>query len=149
MFEIWLLLPYVFNKSWLWGKANGCGSHVCLGDVLVLRRRPPTCRCPRPRPRRRSCSTPCGSPSSTTRAPSRPAPSLPTKLIPIKIAQLKLSRKLPMDMRIPPLKGKILLESNPLKSRTLVRRLAVQGGVTHLPICPLRPSPCASCFGLF
>ena len=30
-----------------------------------------------------------------------------------------------MDMRIPPLKIKILLESNPLKSRILVRRLAV------------------------
>ena len=29
-----------------------------------------------------------------------------------------------MDMRIPPLKIKILLESNPLKSRILVRRLA-------------------------
>ena len=31
----------------------------------------------------------------------------------------------PMDMRIPPLEIKILLESNPLKSRSLVRRLAV------------------------
>ena len=30
-----------------------------------------------------------------------------------------------MDMRIPPLKLKILPESNPLKSRILVRRLAV------------------------
>ena len=30
-----------------------------------------------------------------------------------------------MDMRIPPLKIKIMLESNPLKSRILVRRLAV------------------------
>ena len=30
-----------------------------------------------------------------------------------------------MDMRIPPLKLKILLESNPLKSRILVERLAV------------------------
>ena len=34
-----------------------------------------------------------------------------------------------MDMRIPPLKSKILLESNPLKSRILVRRLAV--GAVH------------------
>ena len=32
-----------------------------------------------------------------------------------------------MDMRIPPLKIKILLGSNPLKSRILVRRLAVDG----------------------
>ena len=30
-----------------------------------------------------------------------------------------------MDMRIPPLKIEILLESNPLKSRILVRRLAI------------------------
>ena len=30
-----------------------------------------------------------------------------------------------MDMKIPPLKFEILLESNPLKSRILVRRLAV------------------------
>ena len=30
-----------------------------------------------------------------------------------------------MDIRIPPLKTKIMLESNPLKSRILVRRLAV------------------------
>ena len=32
--------------------------------------------------------------------------------------------KSPMDMRCPPLKLEILLESNPLKSRILVRRLA-------------------------
>ena len=31
----------------------------------------------------------------------------------------------PMDMRIPPLKIKILLEPNPLKSRILVQRLAI------------------------
>ena len=30
-----------------------------------------------------------------------------------------------MDLRIPPLEIKIMLESNPLKSRILVRRLAV------------------------
>ena len=30
-----------------------------------------------------------------------------------------------MDMRIPRIKLKMMLESNPLKSRTLVRRLAV------------------------
>ena len=34
-----------------------------------------------------------------------------------------------MDMRIPPVKLKILLESNPLKSRILVRGLAVLSGV--------------------
>ena len=65
---------------------------------------------------------------------SRPAPrvsgvtsNLPTKILPAKIAWLKLSWKIPMDMRIPRLKIKILLESHPLKSRILVRRLAVQG----------------------
>ena len=36
-----------------------------------------------------------------------------------------LRASLPMDMRIPPLKLKILLESSPLRSRILVRRLAV------------------------
>ena len=35
-----------------------------------------------------------------------------------------------MDMIIPLLKMKILLESNPLKSRILVRRLAVQAAVS-------------------
>ena len=36
-----------------------------------------------------------------------------------------------MDMIIPPLKLKIMLESNPLKSRILVRRLAV---LRHAPV---------------
>ena len=53
-------------------------------------------------------------------------PSLPTKIIPAKIPWLKISGKSPMDMRIPPLKIKIMLDSNPLKSRILVRRLAVR-----------------------
>ena len=48
-----------------------------------------------------------------------------TKNLPAEIAWLKLSGKFPMDMRIPPLNVKILLESNPLESRILVRRLAV------------------------
>ena len=52
-------------------------------------------------------------------------PNLPTKIIPTKIRGLKTSGKLPMDMWIPPPKIKILLESNPLKSRILVLRLAV------------------------
>ena len=54
-------------------------------------------------------------------------PNLPTNISTTKIAWLKLSRRFPMDMRIPPLRIKILLESNPLKSRILVRRLAVYG----------------------
>ena len=53
------------------------------------------------------------------------APNLPTKIIPTKIAWLKNSSKFPMDMGIPPLTSKILLESNPLKSGVLVLRLAV------------------------
>ena len=36
-----------------------------------------------------------------------------------------LSGKCPMGPGIPPLDTKILLESNPMKSRILVRRLAV------------------------
>ena len=52
-----------------------------------------------------------------------PTPNLPTKNLPTKIAWLKLSGKFPLDMRIPPLKIKIMLESNPPKSRILVRRL--------------------------
>ena len=51
--------------------------------------------------------------------------NLPTKIIPTKIARLRLSWKSPMDMRIPPVIIKIMLESNPLKSIMLVRILAV------------------------
>ena len=56
---------------------------------------------------------------------SLPTPNLPTEIIPTKIPRLKLSGEFPADMRIPPLEIKILLESNPLKSRIFVRRLAV------------------------
>ena len=59
-------------------------------------------------------------------------PNLPTKIITAKIAGLKISRNSPMDMRIPPLKLKILLESSPLKSRILVGRLGV------FVVCPWR-----------
>ena len=52
-------------------------------------------------------------------------PNLPTKLSPTKIACLKLSGRFPMGLGIPPLKIKILPESNPLKSRVRVWRLAV------------------------
>ena len=51
-------------------------------------------------------------------------PNLPTKIIPTKIACLKLSGTFPLGMRIPPLKTKIMLESNTLESRIFVRRLA-------------------------
>ena len=53
-------------------------------------------------------------------------PNLPARIIPTKIAWFRISGKFPMDVRIPPLGIKILLESNPLKSRILVRRLAIE-----------------------
>ena len=53
-------------------------------------------------------------------------PNLPTNITPIEIAWLKLSGKSPMDLGIPPLRIKIMLESNPLKSIMLVGRLAVR-----------------------
>ena len=52
--------------------------------------------------------------------------NLPTKIITTKIAWLKLSVIFPMHMKTPALKHYIMLESNPLKSRILVRRLAVR-----------------------
>ena len=51
--------------------------------------------------------------------------NLPTNITPANIAWVKLWGKFPMGMRIPPLEFKIMLESNPLKSRILVGRLAV------------------------
>ena len=43
-----------------------------------------------------------------------------------KIRWLKVSSKFPMDVRMLPLTVKIMLESNPLKCRILVRRLAAR-----------------------
>ena len=51
--------------------------------------------------------------------------NLPTKNLPGKISWLKLSGESPVGLGITPLKIEILLESKPLKSRILVRRLAV------------------------
>ena len=51
--------------------------------------------------------------------------NLPTNIIPTKIAWLRFSGKSPMGLGIPPLKFKIMLESNPLKSIMLVRKSAV------------------------
>ena len=51
------------------------------------------------------------------------------RIFPTKIRWLKLSGRFPVGMRIPPLEIKILLESNPLKSRILVWRLAVSSGI--------------------
>ena len=52
-------------------------------------------------------------------------PTLPMYIIPTKIAWLKPSRKSPIDLKISPLKIKIMIGSNPLKSTMLVRGLAV------------------------
>ena len=56
-------------------------------------------------------------------------PNLPTNIIPAKIAWLKLSGKFPMGLEIPPLKTKIMLESNPLKSTMLVGKSPGPGNV--------------------
>ena len=62
---------------------------------------------------------------SLTSATVRPISLL--RLSPTKIARLKPSGKSPMGLRILPLRIKLLLASNPLKSRILsIRRLAVQ-----------------------
>ena len=50
-----------------------------------------------------------------------PAPDLPAKTIPAKIARIKMSGKFPVDTRIPPLQIKVLLKSNPRKSRIFVQ----------------------------
>ena len=52
-------------------------------------------------------------------------PDLPTNIVPTNIARLKLSGKSPINMRIPPLEIKIMLESNPLKSTMLVGTMLV------------------------
>ena len=69
----------------------------------------------------------------------RDTPNLPTKISPAKIRRLKLSGKSPVDMRMKPLKLKIMFESNPLKSRILVRRSAVTRHVRVL-FCVTRPA---------
>ena len=50
---------------------------------------------------------------------------LPAEITPTKIRWLKITVKFPTDMRIPLLDIKILLQSNPLKSGIVVRRLVV------------------------
>ena len=63
------------------------------------------------------------------------APNLPTKIIPTKIRWRKTSAKCRMDIRIPPLKFKTLLESNPPTSIILVRRLAICQVISLLRFC--------------
>ena len=68
-------------------------------------------------------------------SPLLPTPNLPSNIIPTNIAWLKISVKLPMAMRIPPLKHNIMLESNPLRSTILVGRLAIQVWSLRSEIC--------------
>ena len=51
---------------------------------------------------------------------------IPTNIIPTKIHRLEISRESPLDMIIPTLIIEIMVESNPLTSGILVRRLAVR-----------------------
>ena len=55
--------------------------------------------------------------------PARAAPNLPTETIPAKIRGRRASGKSPVDVRIPPLELKILIESKPPESGILVRRI--------------------------
>ena len=56
----------------------------------------------------------------------RPAPDLPIKISPLlRFVDSDFPGKFPMAMITPPLKVKILPESNPPKSKVLVGRLAV------------------------
>ena len=57
--------------------------------------------------------------------------SFPTNIIPTKIVWLKLIGKFPMGLGIPPRKIKISLESNPLTSIMLVRRLTAYPRYPH------------------
>ena len=65
-------------------------------------------------------------PSRIAMASTTNTPNLPTNIIPTNIAWLKLSGKSPVCLGIPPLRIKIMFESNPLKSTMLVGRLGVQ-----------------------
>ena len=83
----------------------------------------------RPSAFRGSCEQSGGSCGETRRridilVQLRPISLLRSSLLRL-IAWLKLSGKIPMRLGIPPLKLNIMLESNPLESISLVRRLAV------------------------
>ena len=106
-----------------------------LPDIRPDIRPGPCSPVPRPRTKPRVGAF-CADARSHTPRVSR-TPNLPTKIIPTKIRRLKISGKFPMGLRIAPLGIKILLESNPLKPRILVRRLAAW------PLCGLRAAPVA------
>ena len=66
--------------------------------------------------------------------PTTCTPNLPTNMIHANMAGLKLSGRFPVDMRIPPLKMKIMFESNPLNSTMLVGRLGVPVSEENTPL---------------
>ena len=49
----------------------------------------------------------------------------------LRFVDSKFAGEIPLDMRIPPLRMNIMLESNPPNSRILVRRLAVLCPAAH------------------
>ena len=84
---------------------------------------------------------------------SQRRPNLPLEIVPAKICRLDISENFPMGPRIPTLRLKTLLASNPPKPRVLVRRLAVTGAsgsgpdrgnlTAPDPILRSNPTPCA------
>ena len=76
-------------------------------------------------------SSPAPRPLPSRASPTREASAGPltpnplTNIVPTNISRLKLSGNFPMNLGIPPLQIKIVLESNPLKSTMLVGRLGV------------------------
>ena len=85
--------------------------------------------------------------SSCTMCAIMSTPNLPTNIVPTNIAWLKLSGASPMGLGISPLKFKIVLESNPLKSKLLIGGLGVAQSscttcaiisITHLIVHPVR-----------
>ena len=75
-------------------------------------------------------------------------PNLPTNIIPTNIAWLKLSGKSPMDMGIPPIKFKIMLESNPLKPTMLPRIIGRKTSDGILKVCVVLPQLCCKLSGI-
>ena len=75
-------------------------------------------------------------------------PNLPTNIIPTNIALVKLSGESPMGLGIPFIKSKMVLESNPLKSTMLMRRLDVtrkrvhEQAIERLPSLDVRRMSC-------
>ena len=62
-------------------------------------------------------------------------PNPHTNIVPTNIARLKLSGDFPMNLEIPPLQIKIVLESNPLKPTMLVGGLGVSRSQPQASAC--------------